>query len=45
LAGIPNPNETGTGIGGNWVKKGSEIRNSPEFFRILLGIHNQVAAL
>ena len=32
---------TGTGIGRNWVEKGSKIGNSSEFCRILLGIHNQ----
>jgi hypothetical protein len=41
LAGTTNPIGTGTGIGRNWVKKESEIGNSPEFSGIPLGIHNQ----
>jgi hypothetical protein len=41
LAGTTNPIGTGTGIGRNWIKKGSGIGNSPEFSGIPLGIHNQ----
>ena len=41
LAGTTYPIGTGTGIGKNWVKKGSRIRNSPEFSGIPLGKHNQ----
>ena len=41
MAGTRNPIGTGTGIGKNWVEKGSGIGNSPEFSGIPLGIPNQ----
>ena len=44
MAGTNFPFGTGTGIGRNWVKKGSGIGNSPEFCGIPLGIRNQAVA-
>ncbi len=41
MAGTNFPFGTGTGIGKNWVEKGSGIGNSPEFSGIPLGKHNQ----
>ena len=43
VAGTVFPIGTGTGIGRNWVEKGSKIGNSLEFRGIPLRIHNQAS--